>query len=386
MAKDKKANPFTAASDALGLDAGVDALFGAKGNGNEYDADIALTDIEIVPQVRTVFEDEDNKLSELGQSLRTRQLQNIVVCLNLPDREKPFRLVAGERRVRAAVMEGLPTLRAHVFEMTSDEAEAAQEAENVHRMNLAQLELAIKVKRDLDKPGATIESVLATRNKGRAWLSKILAVLDLPKETARLMSSGTTADLEVLNTVKTIEKVAPEKAKKLVDDLVDNSKKKGAEKAVVREVVAKVKDEVKPSKAKKEAVAKAAATGPMASPKDRSQEEPSAGAVFSGAKKGSKTPQQILSHSYSAIFDERKRPASVLEALSDAERDEISEWLQVHFEAGKKVKGLGRVVIEGIRKGVYSTDGEGAMALVALLNGAEGGASFDMLNIFGAVK
>jgi ParB family transcriptional regulator, chromosome partitioning protein len=72
--------------------------------------------------------------------------------------------------------------------------------------------------------------------------------------------------------------------------------------------------------------------------------------------------------------------------MTDDEREKAENWLRDHFEAGKQLKDIGRTVINGMRTGRFSTDGEGALALVALLNGAEGGVQFDMLNIFGAVK
>lgn len=366
-------NAFAAASDALGL--GVDALFSVQGTGNEYDADINLDDIEIVAQVRTDFEDDANSLADLGKSLRRRQLQNIVVCLNLPGREKPYLLIAGERRVRAAKLEKLSTLRARVFEMTQEEMDEAQFIENIHRKNLTQIEEAKRVQRDLDAAGGDVEVVLAKYNKGRPWLSKILALLTLSKETSRLVTQGISSDIEVINQVKTIEKADPVKAKVLVDKLAE-----GRGKVNARAEVAKVKDEVKPPKAKP------AGGGAVATPKDRSIEEPTNAKVFSGAKDSKLTAKQLLAGAYSAIFDGNKRPATVLEAMTPAERELATAWLQDHFDAGKKVKDIGRVVINGMRSGVYSTDGEGALALVALLNGAEGGVKFDLLNIFGAVK
>jgi ParB family chromosome partitioning protein len=398
--KKASSNAFAAAGDVLGLGlgGGVDALFGGPAAGEAYDTDVLLDDIEVAAQVRSDFESADNTLKDLGDSLARYQLQNIVLRVNDAGREKPYMLIAGERRLRAAQLVKLPTLRARVFPLSSKEAEEAQFVENVHRLNLSQIEEARRVQRDLDELGST-EAVCAKYNKGAPWLSKLLGLLKLPKEASRLITEGVSADVELINQVRQIETVNPKKAAEVVDTLKANRGKVNA-----RDVVVKAKDEVKPSK-KKAATQAAAAKemtaaplkpakgwempsgGSVATSKDRTQEQPSAGDIFSGAKSGTgKKPQQILSDAYSAIFDERKRPASVLDALPEQDRDAATEWLQGHFEAGKRVKDLGRVVIEGMRKGVYSTDGEGALALVALLNGAEGGVPFDMLNIFGAVK
>ena len=399
--KKPAANAFAAAGDMLGLGlgaagGGVDALFGLKGTGNEYEATIDLSDIEIGAQARTELEDEEQKLEDLGKSLRVRQLQNIVVCLNFPGREQTYRLIAGERRVRAAKIEGLPTLRATVMELTEEEAEEAQFTENIHRKNLTQIEEAKQVKRDLAKLDNNIDALLAKYEKSRPWLSKMLALLDLPEQAKRVVTQGLTADVEVISAVRQIEKVAPAEAKALVDKMAAN---KGT--INVREETQRVKDAVKPSKAKaaaKKAPEKAPekavdgkgkeASGSVATPKNKAHEEPSEPKIFTAAnaKPKSLKPEEILAGAYGAIFDGRTKPATVLEGMTDEEREKAEGWLRDHFEAGKQMKDIGRTVINGMRTGRFSTDGEGALALVALLNGAEGGVQFDMLNIFGAVK
>jgi ParB family chromosome partitioning protein len=224
------------------LDAGIDSLFGDTGNPNEYEILVNIYDIEVGVQVREEFEDDENGLAELGRSLRKRQLQAIVVRPNRDGREKPYLLVAGERRHRAAILEGLPQLRARVMEMDDEEAEDMQLAENIHRKNLTQIEEAKKIQRDLDSLG-NVEAVLEKHHKSRAWLSKTLSLLNLPEQAKRLVIENVSADLEVINTVKTIEKIDPVKAKELVNYLKDTRGKSNA-----RDKAAAVKDEVKPSK------------------------------------------------------------------------------------------------------------------------------------------
>jgi len=121
-------------NDNAFLNTGIDNLFGdAGGNPNEYEIMVNLDDVEIEAQVREEFEDEGNDLASLGKSLRKRQLQAIVIRPNREGRDKPYLLVAGERRMRAARLEGLPQLRARVVEMDDQEAEDMQLAENIHR-------------------------------------------------------------------------------------------------------------------------------------------------------------------------------------------------------------------------------------------------------------
>lgn len=348
---------------------------------------IKVADIELPEeQVRDKdqMEDDENTLDDLGDSLAKRQAQNIIVRPNpnYPHKtDKPYLNVAGERRVRASLKKGIPELWALVAELTDEEAEELQLAENIQRKNLTQMEEAKRIQRDLDKLGS-VEAVLEKHNKSRAWLSKIMSLLHLPEQAKRLVHENISADLEVINTVKTIEKADPKKAKALVDELKQTRGKSNA-----REKATAVKEEVKPSKKAKKDSGGSVATG-----RDRSHEEPSQGDVFAPAKpsRPSKRPahEDVLERAYIAIFESGKAPKSVLDGMGDDEREAVENYLHTFYEAGKQAsEGVSaRVVIEGFRNGGFSSDGVGAFALVAYLHGTDGKAKFNVLNVFGCLK
>lgn len=410
-------------TDNAFLGTGIDSLFGdANANPNEYEFMVNLDDVEIEAQVREEFEDEGNDLASLGKSLAKRQLQAIVIRPNRPGRDKPFLLVAGERRIRAARLEGLPQLRARVVEMDDQEAEDMQLAENIHRKNLTQIEEAKKIQRDLDQLGDT-DAVLEKHHKSRAWLSKMLALLTLPEQAKRLVTENVSADVEVINTVKTIEKVDPEAAKELVDDLKATRGKQNA-----REKVQAVKDKVKPSKKKEGKAEKtpskrdaelAEQRGVVATPKNRGYEEPGQVDVFAGAKpagddKGGEagtyglnpfsddsesttqdtqerrppafSPAEVLNQTYINIFEFGSSPKTLLNLMSEEDKEAVDGWLHSFYDAGVKAEDVGRAVIQGFRNGQFAPDGDGAFALVAFLHGSDSEAKFDLLNIFGSVK
>lgn len=367
---------------AGGFDAGIAS--------DASDQVVKLADIEILAQIREEMEDDGNTLADLGKSLAKEQIESILLRPNLPGSAKPYRLVAGERRVRAALLEGLIELRARIKPMTDEEADELQLAENIHRKNLTLAEEAKRIQRDLDRLGS-VDAVLAKHNKSRAWLSKILGLLNLPEQTKRLVKENISADVEVLNTVKTIEKADPVKAKALVDEL-----KAGRGKVNAREKVLAVKEQVKPSKkSKKPEGSRKEAGGTVATPKDRSFEEPSLERVYGPeafeleaedeAGDGD-VSEPLLGLAYRAIAEEDAMPGQVLEGLTKAERAEIEASLQVHFEAGKQAKDLARGVMLGLRAGVFATEGEKAIALVAFLHGAEAGRRFNLLDMLGCVK
>ena len=369
------------------LGAGVDALFGGAEDPNEFEIIVDLDDIEIEAQVREEFEDEENELAELGRSLRKRQLQAILLRPNRTGRDKPYLLVAGERRVRGARLEGLSTLRARVQDMSDEEAEDAQLAENIQRKNLTQIEEARKIQRDLDRLGS-VEAVLEKHQKSRAWLSKILGLLKLPEQAKRLVTENISADVEVISTVKTIEKADPKAAKALVDDL-----KKTRGKANARDRAAEVKDQVKPPK-KAKASKGTPASGKVATAKDRSAEQPGAVAVFADAKNGIDVSgverlrleaSAGLAAAYEALSQGGKGSAQIIKALPAKDRKRVTAWLIACHEAGQTAEDAGRAVMEGVRQGSFHAVGEGAFALVAFLQGRDQ-VQFSLEGVFECVK
>jgi ParB family chromosome partitioning protein len=369
----KPANAYAGLGDMLagGFDSGL--------TDDANDQMVKLDNIEVVAQVREEFEDDENDLAGLGKSLRKEQIQSILLRPNPAGSAKPYRLVAGERRVRAARVEGLTELRARIKPMTDAEAEDAQFAENVHRKNLTQIEEAKRVQRDLDQLGS-VDAVLAKHNKSRAWLSKIIGLLHLPEQAKRLVKENISADVEVINTVKTIEKADPKKAKALVDEL-----KNSRGKTNTRERVAAVKEEVKPSK--KDKAAKDTG-GTVATPRSRSQEEPGQTEIFAGAKKqgGSIEPAEVLGRAYANIFEFGSSPKTTLDVMRAEDRESVEAWLATFYETGKQAKDAGRAVIQGMRNGQFAADGAGAFALVAFLHGTDGHKKFNLLDVFGCIK
>ena len=343
---------------------GVDSLFGASGNPNEYDIMVNLDDIEIGSQVREEFEDENNKLADLGRSLRENQLQPILVRPNRPGSEKPYLLVAGERRCRAARIEGMTQLWARVKDLTDEQAEKAQVVENIHRKNLTQIEEAKKIEHDLET--MSMDEVMAKYNISRTRLSKMMGLLDLPEQAKRLVAEDLSADVESINAVKVIEKIDPKKAKKLVDDI-----KSGGAKANVRELVKAVKNEVKP-------------------PKPKPEKKPPKQAVEADHNRDLRPNREsvglVLGQAYSALFLQKGKPKKVLDTMSPDDREMIEVWLRAFYDKGAQSKDAGRDMLLCMRDDLFAADGVGAFALAAFAYGLDRDAKFSLLNILGSVQ
>lgn len=361
-----KTSAYEGLSDILG--AGFDSAL----TRDDTEFVVKLDDIEIVEQVREEMETAEDSLQDLGASLQGRQLQPIGVQIRDVG-PKPYRLIWGERRVRAARLVGMTELLAKGYRISDDEAQTLQFAENVQRKNLTQIEEAKGLQRELDALGSTA-ALLAKHNKSESWLSKRLALLRLPEQAARLVKESVSADIEVINAVRLIEKADPAAAKEAVDEL-----KATRGKVQARKVVERVREKVKPSKPK-------AAKGAVATPRDRRDQEPSAGRVQAGDP-AIRRGQAAAADAYMAVYEGGKSPAGVVGKLGAAAKADLHNWLATYFDAGKKERGdVGRKVIEGLRSGAFAADGAGALGLVAFLQGLERGASFDVARVIGAVK
>lgn len=421
-------NAFSALSGILSS-AGLSAEMAAESDAN-YSL-IKLDDILIKAQVRTIMEDDENSLEDLASSIKARGVIQPIVIRPVTGQSKPFELVAGERRYRASVLAGLDQIPSMVRELTDEEAEAVQFAENVQRKNLTQIETAERMQRDLDELGGDIDKLMEKYQKSRPWLSKWLSLLDLPEQAQRLVSENVSADLEVIGAVRQIEKVNPAAAKELVDDL---AKTKGTGKA--REKANEVKDQVKPSKKKKEKQEadkkkdQAGTPNPdaIAKPKDLAHQEPgpvvtvdpaggsdneSLAGMFSmdedftqdagqtsqsssapaepeqradTGKAPALPPVEALDNAYSLISESGADPKMVLSTMQEDEREGVEHWLHAMYDAGANCKEIGRAVILGFRKHQFAQEGCGAYALVAFLSGADSEDKFNLLNIIASVK
>jgi ParB family chromosome partitioning protein len=333
--------------------------------------DVDLNDISIREQEREEFEDDENSLLELGESLKKHQIQPIVIR-PVPGL-RPYELVAGERRVRGARLVDLPKLKAWLVKLTDEQAEDVRLAENIQRKNLTQLEEAKRLKKDVDMYG--MEGAMERHNKSRAWFSKRLALLTLPAQASRLVTEKISADAEVITQVATVERINPTAAAELVEDLKATRGKENA-----RAKVAIVKAEVKPStKGGKPTKAPAAKPArPTAKPAAAAERSTSAPAVF--------PPSVMLTRAYSDIFENGMAPKKAIDRLSEAERKDVVDWLQPFFIAGANATDVSATVARNLRSGIFSTDNEGWFAFAAFLEGVSGEPQFELVNIFGSAK
>lgn len=380
-------NPIMqAAAGKLGK--GINAL--AEDQAPSKTPEILLTLITTKKQVRTEFEDDDNPLQELADDIKARGiLQPILVR---PIQGGKYELVAGERRVRAAKMAGLKAIPALVKSMTDEEAEEAQFIENIRRKNLTLQEEAQRIQRDLDACGGDVEAVLQKYGKpksGRSWIYKMRALLNLSEQAQRLISENITADMEVINDVRQIEKVNPAKAKETVDKLkaVSTAKKPAAKaqptgkgataakgatagkgedkpaakpaKGDMREISRTAKAEVAPTKRQAAKKAAEAAGGATATPRNRGAENP--GPVTSVFPVAAPKP--------APAWLDRVAKGEALEGAEEKERATLEKTLRGFFDDGAKTEDWVAHVAKEIRQKNFDDSEVGRLKLSAFSAG-----------------
>lgn len=121
---------------------------------------------------------DDDALKQLGESLQRRQIEPIAVR---PLGEYRYELLWGERRLRAALLVKLPSLRAEVHECTDEEAVFLRGEENERREALNAVEQAIWYQQLLDT-GLTQQQVAAMVGCEQAKVSTAVGLLKLPAE------------------------------------------------------------------------------------------------------------------------------------------------------------------------------------------------------------
>jgi ParB family chromosome partitioning protein len=156
-----------------GLEALLSEEAGGKGTAR---ADVPVEAIEENPhQPRKTFDDDE--IAALGASIRTHGVLQPLVVRQVGGR---YQLIAGERRLRAARSVGLPAVPVTVVDFNDQQALEAALVENIQRADLNPIEKAQGFKEYLGRYQMTHEQLAARLGLGRATITNLVALLDLP--------------------------------------------------------------------------------------------------------------------------------------------------------------------------------------------------------------
>jgi ParB family chromosome partitioning protein len=136
-------------------------------------------------QPRKVF--KDTALKDLAASIKEKGVIQPVIVSRAGD--GTFRLIAGERRWRAAALAGLKKLPSIIKDVASVDALEMALIENIQREDLNPVETAEAFHRLMKDYNLTQEEVAAKVGKERATVANYLRLLKLPDEIKALVDS-----------------------------------------------------------------------------------------------------------------------------------------------------------------------------------------------------
>jgi ParB family chromosome partitioning protein len=121
---------------------------------------------------------KDHEIQELADSIKEK---GILTPLLVSRAESGYRLIAGERRWRAAQKAGLKRVPVVVRETTPMESLELALIENIHRSDLNPLEEALAYSRWIEDTHNTQDALAARLGKDRSTITNMLRLLKLPK-------------------------------------------------------------------------------------------------------------------------------------------------------------------------------------------------------------
>lgn len=120
----------------------------------------------------------DDALEELSESIKQHGLIQPITVRYLG--EKRFELISGERRLRAGKLAGLDVIPAYIRDADDEQLVAFALIENIQRVDLNPLEVAMGYKRLMEEMSYTQEEVAKKVGKNRATVANMLRLLSLP--------------------------------------------------------------------------------------------------------------------------------------------------------------------------------------------------------------
>ena len=137
-------------------------------------------------QPRRSFPEE--AMTQLSASVKEQGILQPLLVVEQPGGR--YRIVAGERRWRAARQAGLATVPCMVRDMDMIRQMEVSLIENLQREDLNPMEEAAAIRALMQQCGYTQETVAARLSKSRQVIANLLRLLTLPKEVAQMVREG----------------------------------------------------------------------------------------------------------------------------------------------------------------------------------------------------
>lgn len=178
-----------------GLGKGISVLFGSKNiDPDNVTGDAAKTEtkeqlfIETEKIKRNPYQPREDfneeELNELSESIKMKGVLQPITVMHAKD-GNGYVLISGERRLRAAILAGLKSIPAYIYNTTDDSKENLLELaliENVQRSDLNPMELSDSYQMLVDDCNLTQEQIAAKVSKQRSTVANYLRLQKLPVE------------------------------------------------------------------------------------------------------------------------------------------------------------------------------------------------------------
>jgi ParB family chromosome partitioning protein len=199
---------------------------------------------DLVPnkdQPRKEFSEE--AIEDLSESIKKYGVLQPIIVIPLPD--TTYKIVAGERRYRAAMKAGISEVPVIIKEFSEKEVSEVALIENLQREDLNPVEEALGYKHLQEKYSLTQDEIANSVGKSRSAVANSLRLLNLPDEALELLRDGkiTGGHARALITLEN-EDVINAAAKRLADT---GASVREAEKMVKKEKAGQTEKTKKPS-------------------------------------------------------------------------------------------------------------------------------------------
>lgn len=172
-------------------------------------------------QPRTDF--DEKSLEDLALSIKEYGLLNPITVTKVDDY---YEILAGERRYRASLRNGLQSIDAIVKDYEEKDIEVLSLIENVQREDLSAIEEAFAYKKLSDSFGLTQDEIAQKMGKSRSYIANTIRLLKLNEEEKSALSQGTISPSQARSLLSLSD---VDKRAQALDDYINK-------KAVVRDV------------------------------------------------------------------------------------------------------------------------------------------------------
>lgn len=158
-----------------------------KSNSHVINTRIPLNQIEANPdQPRRDF--DESALSELAASVKMHDIIQPITVVRMAAHK--YRIVAGERRFRAAQIAGLVDVPVYIRELNDSKILELALLENLQREDLNAIEIALSYRQLMDDLSYTQEQLAERMGKERSTVTNYIRLLKLPPDIQAAVRNG----------------------------------------------------------------------------------------------------------------------------------------------------------------------------------------------------